>query len=168
MGAGPIRRDARDALRPRPASPGDRVQERTRLSVCERACGGVRESLKGRFKRQILYKVYPQQLSVLAPAPCPALEENGLAVRVLIITGEFPPRQGGVGDYTYAIARGFAAQEAQVQVLTSQPADGDPPDPIDGTAFSITRAISKWNWSSLRTIAQCIQEFAPDIADIQY
>lgn len=96
------------------------------------------------------------------------MEENGLTVRVLIITGEFPPQQGGVGDYTSAIARGLAAQEAQVQVLTSQPAEGDPPDPIDGTAFSITRAISKWNWSSLRTIAQSIQEFAPDIADIQY
>ncbi|HEX9075851.1 MAG TPA: glycosyltransferase family 4 protein, partial [Anaerolineae bacterium] len=89
-------------------------------------------------------------------------------MRVLLITGEFPPRQGGVGDYTFAISRGLAAQKANVLVLTSKPAEVHPPDPIDGNSFSIARTISKWNWGSLRTIVKTIQEYAPEIVDIQY
>ena len=40
-------------------------------------------------------------------------------MRVLFITGEFPPMQGGVGDCTNEIARGLVALNADVQVLTS-------------------------------------------------
>ncbi len=37
-------------------------------------------------------------------------------MRVLLITGEFPPMQGGVGDYTHEIARGLAAREQQTRL----------------------------------------------------
>lgn len=73
-----------------------------------------------------------------------------------------------MGDYVFAISRGLAAQKANVLVLTSKPAKTHSPDPINGNSFSIARAISKWNWGSLRTIAKTIREFAPDIVDIQY
>jgi len=35
-------------------------------------------------------------------------------MRVLFLTGEFPPMQGGVGDCTNEIARGLAALGADV------------------------------------------------------
>ena len=96
-------------------------------------------------------------------------------MRVLFITGEFPPMQGGVGDYTHEIAKGLAAIGAQVRVLTSQSAANDsalqslrdaPQSP--NSNFQLLPKISKWNWSSLRVISNYVREFAPDIVNIQY
>jgi len=85
-------------------------------------------------------------------------------LRVLFITGEFPPMQGGVGDCTNEIAHSLAALNVDVQVLTStraQPA-------IRHSPFTIRPTVSNWNWSSLRTIDQVCREFKPDIVHIQY
>jgi glycosyltransferase involved in cell wall biosynthesis len=84
-------------------------------------------------------------------------------MRVLFLTGEFPPMQGGVGDCTNEIARGLAALGAQVQVLTSTQA-------VSGqrSAVSVLPIVKTWNWANLRVLARVIQEFAPDIAHIQY
>ncbi len=82
--------------------------------------------------------------------------------RVLFITGEFPPMQGGVGDCTNEIARGLAAQGVDVRVATSKSASGGawniPVEPI----------IDKWDWSSYRDLTNAIHEFNPRVIHIQY
>jgi glycosyltransferase involved in cell wall biosynthesis len=88
-------------------------------------------------------------------------------LRVLYITGEFPPMQGGVGDCTNEIAKGLAALGAQVRVLTSQLAIDDSQLPTPNSQFAI-RAVPKWDWSSLRAITRVVHEFAPDVVHIQY
>ncbi|MBI4789358.1 MAG: glycosyltransferase family 4 protein [Chloroflexi bacterium] len=89
-------------------------------------------------------------------------------MRVLFITGEYPPMQGGVGDYTREIAHGLAAHGAEVRVLTSQLATTNYQLPITNRQFSIRPIIAKWNWSSLRVISNYVRDFAPDIVNIQY
>ncbi len=84
-------------------------------------------------------------------------------MRVLFLTGEYPPMQGGVGDCTHAIANELDSLGVDVSIVTSaQATSGE--FVIRNPGF----AIRKWNWSSLRVIARAIREFAPDIAHIQY
>lgn len=84
-------------------------------------------------------------------------------MRILLITGEFPPMQGGVGDCTHEIAKGLAALGAQVCVLTStQAVSRQPP------AVSVLPIIRHWGWSSHRVLARVLREFAPHVAHIQY
>ncbi|MCI0477233.1 MAG: glycosyltransferase family 4 protein, partial [Anaerolineales bacterium] len=84
-------------------------------------------------------------------------------MRVLFLTGEFPPMQGGVGDCTNEIARALVALGAEVQVLTSLTASNLRP-----SSFVVRPIVKTWNWANLRVIARVIREFAPDIVHIQY
>ncbi len=84
-------------------------------------------------------------------------------MRVLFLTGEFPPMQGGVGDCTHEIARGLAARGADVRVLTSTKADTH-----HASRITVLPIVKNWDWANLRVIARVIRDFAPDIAHIQY
>ncbi|MBI5302068.1 MAG: glycosyltransferase family 4 protein [Chloroflexi bacterium] len=84
-------------------------------------------------------------------------------MRVLFITGEFPPMQGGVGACTLEIARALIALGVEVGVLTSTRAVGG-----QWSAVKVLPVIHHWGWSSWRNIAKTIREFAPDLAHIQY
>jgi len=91
-------------------------------------------------------------------------------MRILFITGEFPPMQGGVGDCTNEIAQGLAARGADVRVLTSAEASLPHASRLTPHASRITvlPLIERWNWSSHRVLARVLREFAPHIAHIQY
>jgi glycosyltransferase involved in cell wall biosynthesis len=84
-------------------------------------------------------------------------------MRVLFITGEFPPMQGGVGDCTSEIAKGLAALGCEVRVLTSTKAGA--PDAARSTVMPV---IGRWDWSSLPAIARAVHEFTPHVVHIQY
>ncbi len=87
-------------------------------------------------------------------------------MRVLFITGEFPPMQGGVGDCTNEIARALTSCGTDVGVLTS--AQAAPGLASRNSPFPIFPIIKKWNWSALRTISKAIGDFSPDIVHIQF
>jgi len=91
-------------------------------------------------------------------------------MRVLFLTGEFPPMQGGVGDCTHEIACELVALGAEVRVLTSTQAVSGQRSAVSGqrSAVEVLPIIKTWDWSSYRVIARVIEEFAPDIAHIQY
>ena len=40
-------------------------------------------------------------------------------MRIAIITGEYPPMEGGVGDFTYHLSRTLSAQGHDLCILTS-------------------------------------------------
>ena len=91
-------------------------------------------------------------------------------MRILFITGEFPPMQGGVGDCTNEIAQGLAARGADVRVLTSAKASLPHASRLTPHASRLTvlPLIERWDWSSHRVLARVLREFAPHIAHIQY
>lgn len=76
--------------------------------------------------------------------------------------------QGGVGDYSHAIARGLAARGVQVGVLTSLKAAGQTQPEAEGSAYSVLPIVSGWGWSSLRLVARHAREFSADVVHIQY
>jgi len=91
-------------------------------------------------------------------------------MRILFITGEFPPMQGGVGDCTNEIAQELAARGAEVQVLTSTQARDlrRSSSVVRPPSFVVRPIIERWDWSSHRVLARVLREFAPHIAHIQY
>lgn len=84
-------------------------------------------------------------------------------MRILFITGEFPPMHGGVGDCTHELAKALVALGIDVQVLTSTKAND-----VRSLSFVVRPMIGDWGWSSLRVIAHVCRESAPDIVHIQY
>jgi glycosyltransferase involved in cell wall biosynthesis len=82
-------------------------------------------------------------------------------VKILFVTGEFPPMEGGVGDYTREIALALAEQGCQVDVLTSIHAQ-----PVAG--LGVLPLVERWGWGSWRTLLETIHQTAPDVVHIQY
>lgn len=90
-------------------------------------------------------------------------------MRVCLITGEYPPMQGGVGDYTHELAHTMARQGADVAVLTSwqagEPRDGEQVLPGSLAVWSV---VKRWDWSCWGAVRRVAREFRPDVLHIQY
>ncbi|MGC8826996.1 MAG: glycosyltransferase family 4 protein [Anaerolineae bacterium] len=84
-------------------------------------------------------------------------------MRICLISGEFPPMQGGVGDFTWRLAEAMAAQGHQVMVLTSQQAAG-----AVCQGCSVRAEVPRWNWGFWRTARRLFEESRPDVVNIQY
>ncbi len=83
-------------------------------------------------------------------------------MRVLFISGEFPPDGGGVGDYTVRLSDSLTALGFGVGVLTrSGPAAGVPGVGV----FPLAEAWSSRAWG---LILRAAREFRPDLVHLQY
>lgn len=83
-------------------------------------------------------------------------------MRILLISGEYPPMQGGVGDYTRELGAALARQGAEVHVLTSaQAAQG--PEPI-----TVHPIIARWDWGLWRRAEALARQTRADALHIQY
>lgn len=92
-------------------------------------------------------------------------------MRVLFVTGEFPPMQGGVGDCTKEIALALAADGVEVSVVTSTKAAGqawDAQAPLHPLAFTFQPTVKSWDWSALPLIAKCMRECQADVVHLQF
>lgn len=83
------------------------------------------------------------------------------ALRVLFITGEYPPTVGGVGDYTAALVAQLREGDVQVGVLTGGGAT------MPGER-GVARIVPNWGLRGLLAIARAIRAARPDLVHIQY
>jgi glycosyltransferase involved in cell wall biosynthesis len=99
-------------------------------------------------------------------------------MRVAIVTGEYPPAIGGVGDHAWRLARELAARGHRVDVLTSRGVEPEaprgaatPPEATEG-ALRVHRVIPRWDWRILRAVprfAETARDPDPvDVLHIQY
>ena len=51
-------------------------------------------------------------------------------MRIGLITGEYPPMQGGVGDFTQELGKGLAALGHDVHVITDKSPVPSPRSPV--------------------------------------
>lgn len=86
------------------------------------------------------------------------------ALRLLLVTGEYPPMQGGVADYTRALALALAQRGHEVAVLTSAQAQPTP----DDAEVAVFPLIEAWNWRCWRDIDGFIRTWQPHLVHIQY
>lgn len=82
-------------------------------------------------------------------------------MKVLFVTGEFPPMQGGVGDYTREIGRALADLGCEVHVVTSTAAGPAP-------GLAVHPIVERWNWRCWRVLLDAIAAHQPDVVHVQY
>ena len=83
-------------------------------------------------------------------------------MRIGIVTGEYPPMQGGVGAYTRILADEMKHQGADISIFTSEQAATSDPDIV------VMNWMKSWDVSILSLIDQWAREFKADIINIQF
>jgi glycosyltransferase involved in cell wall biosynthesis len=86
-------------------------------------------------------------------------------MRIGLITGEYPPDQGGVGDFTHELGRALAALGHEVHVITS--ASHSTEHATRNTAI-VHRSVRGWDWHCWRDIIRLHDVLHFDILNIQY
>lgn len=97
-------------------------------------------------------------------------------MRVGLVTGEFPPMEGGVGAFTDQLARALAALGHEVHVITStraRPADlpktlSNLREPLDLGYARVHPLIRRWRWPSLSAVADLVIRYEMDLVNLQY
>ncbi len=93
-------------------------------------------------------------------------------MKVCLITGEYPPDQGGVGDFTNEVAKALAELGHEVHVLTSASPNTQPatrnPKPETRNPVIVHRIVRNWSWRCWRDITRLNDALRFDIVNIQY
>lgn len=93
-----------------------------------------------------------------------------MVMRILLIAGEYPPLQGGLGDYTRELARALVvlghAAHVYTKVATQKSITlvGDTVE--DGV--NVHRIAQHWNWSTLTALQRCVRDYKIDVVNLQY
>lgn len=87
-------------------------------------------------------------------------------MKICLVTGEYPPKQGGVGDYTHELARALAGLGQDTHVLTTL--DAAAKDASGPGQPCVHRPVRRWDWSALKHAANWVWRERPDVVHIQY
>jgi glycosyltransferase involved in cell wall biosynthesis len=92
------------------------------------------------------------------------LREPEKPMKVLFITGSFPPMKCGVGDYTYILAKAMAGREnIQVSVITSKDTEG-----TSDSRPIVVPLMKQWSFSESSAVLRFLESWRPDVVHIQY
>jgi Glycosyltransferase Family 4 len=83
-------------------------------------------------------------------------------IRVAMITGEYPPMEGGVGAFTHMLSMALMEAGHTVAIFTDRRAIGD-----HSSAMPVNAQIDNWNWG-MRQLRSMVRDFAPDVVNLQY
>lgn len=90
-------------------------------------------------------------------------------MRIGLITGEYPPDQGGVGDFTHELACSLTELGHEVHVVTHAarhtqhtPSGGDRGPPI------VHRVVESWGWGCWKQILRLAKDLSLDVLNVQY
>jgi polysaccharide biosynthesis protein PslF len=84
-------------------------------------------------------------------------------MRIGLVTGEYPPMEGGVGAFTRELARAMAAQDHKMFVFTRQQAQAGSDD-----VMLSSKVGKRWGWQTLREIADWDRSNQLDVINIQF
>lgn len=84
-------------------------------------------------------------------------------MRILFVTGEYPPMSGGVGAYTAALAHALADAGAEAAVLTSVHAQ-----PGNGGRVVVHPSVRRWDARAWREVLRLARVTAADWVHVQY
>lgn len=88
-------------------------------------------------------------------------------MRILLITGEYPPMQGGVGDYTRELGIALAAAGVEVHVLAPARALASH-RPDREAAITVHARLAHPGWGLLQEVKTLSHRLCPDLLQIEY
>ncbi len=86
-------------------------------------------------------------------------------MRIGLVTGEYPPMQGGVGDFSRELAVALAALGHSIHIITHSNALESPGNKL---APAIHPLVRSWNFPSLFAIRRLARALSLDLINIQY
>lgn len=98
-------------------------------------------------------------------------------MRILLLSAEYPPLPGGVGDYTRQLAAALRSHGHMVYVLTIQHGryivygvaqDGSTDEQIFILDDKLHISTASWGWTSWNRVNTILERFHPDLLHIQY
>jgi len=99
-------------------------------------------------------------------------------MRICLLSGEFPPMQGGVGDFTREIGLALNRLGARMSVISCAKASQSPAIPPasdrgttierDGLSLTLFPVVERWDLSSWSRIIELLMHMEPQILNIQY
>jgi len=87
-----------------------------------------------------------------------------MPIRIGLVTGEYPPLQGGVGDFTRELGRALTQIGHAVVVVTSSPVKGEAPD----SPLPVERIVPRWTNACWPILAEAVRRLRLDVLNIQY
>jgi glycosyltransferase involved in cell wall biosynthesis len=88
-------------------------------------------------------------------------------MRIALVSGEFPPMQGGVGDFTREMARAFSDQGHEVFVITNACA-GEDSGAGPGEPWMVLPVVRRWGLACWMSVLRAVRRVRPDVVNIQY
>jgi len=93
-------------------------------------------------------------------------EIRDLQMRIGLISGEYPPDQGGVGDFTRELGQALAELGHDVHVITGR-TEGLRPE-WEGSGVTTHRVVRRWGWGCWRKVLALARDLRLDVLDVQY
>src|SRR5512136_727748 len=88
-------------------------------------------------------------------------------MKIGLITGEYPPQQGGVGDFTRELSRALNALGHTAHVITSRSrAEADTQCEEEG--ILVHRVVGSWGMRCWRQVADVTAQHSLEVLNIQY
>lgn len=99
-----------------------------------------------------------------------------MPLRIGLVTGEFPPMEGGVGAFTQELAKALAEQGHEMHIVTSRAARPeikgrslwDAREPFDIGYALLHPRVRRWRWSALGAIADVAVRYELDVVNLQF
>ncbi len=82
---------------------------------------------------------------------------------IALLSGEYPPQPGGIGDYTRMLGHSLHTQGVQVSIITGGHAAAAPDE-----GLRVWRGVPAWGWQSWQVVLQALAALHPDLLHIQY
>jgi glycosyltransferase involved in cell wall biosynthesis len=82
--------------------------------------------------------------------------------RVLMISGQYPPERGGIGDYTRCLANALVDINQAVLLVVPEGSD------LSDTKAPLAGVVSHWGWSALNAVVRLLGQTQADWLHIQY
>jgi glycosyltransferase involved in cell wall biosynthesis len=97
-------------------------------------------------------------------------------MRIGLITGEYPPMQGGVGAFTHELGVALAHLGHKVHVITRMGSEMNRPlhatcaagSALPGSSLTVHPVAAGWGWRSVRQIMALADRLSLDAVNIQY
>ena len=97
-------------------------------------------------------------------------------MKIGLVTGEFPPMEGGVGAFTQELARALADLHHEVHIITDRRARPfeahrrwqDLLEPVDIGFAQLHPNVKQWRWTAVSQIADVALRYNLDVVNVQY